>query len=440
MTESISSNTSTHKESAADVQLFAPETLINPYEAYRALRDEAPVHFVPELNVHVITRYDLLREATMDTKTYSSKYDGFLQESQRIAFAAASPEVQTELLRLTEAMIDVPPTMLTLDEPEHTQYRSLVNQLFTAAQIRSAEPAVQKVIDDTIADFPAPESATRTAQVDFAQGFATAVPLQIIADRLGVPKSDRQFFEDAATAAASALRLTPLPGEEMVRRAQLALDLQKLCVRLIEERRAEPQDDMISILANSELGDEKRKLTHGECISVLNQFLVAGHETTASAFSWGMLLLCQNPKLQDELRDNPALTKTFVEETLRMEAPVQGLPRLVTKDTELGGVALKAGSMVMLRYGAANRDGRQFEAPDEVNLHRKRAGAQLAFGSGVHFCIGAPLARQELNLGFPALLRHGKNFRLNPDKPAPEAEASFILRNLPHLHIEYEAT
>lgn len=416
----------------ANVQLFATETLVDPYEAYTTLREQQPVHFVPEFGVHVITRYDLLRQATMDTKTYSSKFDGFLQESQRIAFAAATPEVQAQLVSIAGSMIDVPPTMLTLDEPEHTQYRSLVNQLFTAAQIRNAEPAVQAVIDETISAFGA------DGQIDFVKAFATAVPLEIIADRLGIPKKDREFFEDAATAAAGALRLTPLPGEEMVRRAQLGLDLQKLCVRLVEERRAEPLDDMITILANSELGEDKRPLTHGECISVLNQFLVAGHETTASAFSWGMLLLCKNPELQDELRDNPALTKTFVEETLRIEAPVQGLPRVVTTDTELGGVELKAGSMVMLRYGAANRDGNQFESPDEVDLHRKRAGAQLAFGSGVHFCIGAPLARQELNLGFPALLKHGKNFRLNPNKPAPEAEASFILRNLPQLHIEFD--
>ena len=417
---------------APDIQLFATETLIEPYEAYEVLRNEAPVYFVPELNVHVITRYDLLRQATMDTATYSSKFDGFLQESQRIAFEAASPEVQSELMRLGGEMLDVPPTMLTLDEPEHTQYRSLVNKLFTAGQIKAAQPAVQGVIDNTIA------ALGERTRIDFVSEFAAPVPLQIIADRLGVPQEDREFFDDAATAAASALRLTPLPGDEMVRRARLALDLQRLCVRLVEARRAEPRDDMISILANSKLGEEDRELTHGECISILNQFLVAGHETTASAFSWGMLLLCKNPELQEQLRAEPALIKTFVEETLRIEAPVQGLPRLVTKDTELGGVPLKAGSMVMLRYGAANRDAAQFENPDEVDLHRRRAGAQLAFGSGVHFCIGAPLARQELNLGFPAILQHGKNFRLNPDEAAPAAEASFVLRNLPHLHIEFD--
>ena len=209
-------------------------------------------------------------------------------------------------------------------------------------------------------------------------------------------------------------------------------------MRLIEECRREPQENMISILANSKLEGDDRLLTHGECLSVLNQFLVAGHETTTSTFGWGMLLLCRNPEIQDVLRDDPSLVKTFVEEVLRLESPVQGLPRLVTKDTELGGHPLKAGNMIMLRYGAANRDERQFENPDELDVHRKKAGMQMAFGSGVHFCIGAPLARQELNLGFPALLKRMGNIRLAPGHPPPEAEPSFILRNLPQLHIDYE--
>ena len=415
-----------------DVQLFSIDTLINPYDAYKTLRDGAPIYYVPELNVHVITRYDLLREAIRDTKTFSSKFDGFLQESQRIMFESAAPEVQAELIRLNGEMIPLPPTMLTLDEPEHTQYRSLVNKLFTASQIKAAEPAVQKVIDDTIAALGDAEA------IDFATEFAFPVPLKIISDRLGIPEEDRPFFFEAATAAASALRLTPLTGEQMVHRAQLALDLQKLLVRLVEARREKPEDDMITILANSKLEVEDRYLTHGECISVLNQFLVAGHETTTSAFGWGMLLLCKNPELQDEIRGNPKLVKTFVEEALRIEAPVQGLPRLVTRDTELGGYKLSAGDMIMLRYGAANRDERQFPNPDAVDVHRQKAGQQMAFGAGVHFCIGAPLARQELNLGFPAILEHGRNFRLDPDKPAPEAEASFILRNLPHLHVLFD--
>jgi len=207
---------------------------------------------------------------------------------------------------------------------------------------------------------------------------------------------------------------------------------------LVEARRREPRDDMITILANRKLEEEDRYLTHGEALSILNQFLVAGHETTASTFGWGMLLLCRNPELQDRIRGDAKAIRVFVEETLRLESPVQGLPRVVTKDTELGGYKLAAGDMVMLRYGAANRDERQFEAPDVVNVERAKAGQQLAFGSGVHHCVGAPLARQELNLGFPALLERMQNLRLAPGHPDPEAEPSFILRNLPKLYIEFD--
>ena len=149
-----------------------------------------------------------------------------------------------------------------------------------------------------------------------------------------------------------------------------------------------------------------------------------------------MLLLCRNPELQQELRGHPGRIRTFVEETLRVEAPVQGLPRLVTRNTELGGTALEAGSIVMLRFGAANRDEREFEDPDVVDIDRPKAGRQLAFGSGIHHCIGAPLARQELNLGFAALLDAFDGFRL-ADGADPAAEPSFILRNLPRLRVRY---
>ena len=411
--------------------VFDTATLLNPYPRYRELRDTTPVYFDDMLNVYVVTRYDLVREAIRDTATFSSRYDRFLLASREIAFNQAAPDVQQQLIALEGEMIDIPPTMLTLDEPEHTKYRSLVNQLFTVSEIRKSEPMVQAVVDASA------DRLFSDTQAEFMSTFAFPVPLRIIADRLGIPEADREFFNHAATEAASGLRLTPLTGEEMVARAQTAVDLQRFLVNLIEARRAEPQDDMITILANSRLEDEDRVLTHGECLSVLNQFLVAGHETTSSTFGWGMLLLCQNPAVQNELRGDAKLIKTFVEETLRLEAPVQGLPRLVTRDTQLGDQALKAGDMVMLRYGAANRDERQFEQPDALDVHRAKAGSQLAFGAGVHFCIGAPLARQELNLGFMTLLDRGRNFRLMPDHPV-EAEASFILRNLPELHIAFD--
>ena len=419
--------------------VFDVANMIDPYPLYKRLRDDEPVHFEAALNVHVVTRYDLVREVIRDTATYSSRYDEFLGASQVVMFQSASPAAQQKLMTIAAEMTQTPPTMLTLDEPDHTRYRSLVNKLFTAGQIRQAQESVQAVIDQTVDGLVSSNEANGSC--DFIKGFADPVPLRIIGDRLGIPADEesRSFFDHAATQAASALRLTPLDGDALVERAQTALDLQRFLIGVVEARRAQPADDMITILANSRLEDEDRLLTHGECLSVLNQFLVAGHETTSSAFGWGMLLLCQNPEVQDELRGDEKLIKVFCEEILRLEAPVQGLPRLVTQDTELGGYPLKAGDMIMIRYGAANRDERQFEDPDTLNVHRAKAGSQLAFGAGVHFCIGAPLARQELNLGFATLLERGKNFRLSDGAEFPQSEASFILRNLPHLPLTFDS-
>lgn len=423
-------------EAQAEVSLFDQDTLIDPYAAYKTLRDQAPVHFEPGFGAYIVTRYDLIREAIRDTATYSSEFGDFLDGARKILFQQAPPDVQQKLVELNEQMIFLPPTMLTLDEPEHTRYRSLVAKLFTGSEVRKSEPTVREVVEHNIEGLAAAPESDGELAADFMSAFAFPVPLRIIADRLGIPAAERVFFDEAATAAASGLRLSPLTPEQMLHRAQLALDLQNLLVSLVEARRLEPAEDMITILANSRLEDEDRLLTHGEALSILNQFLVAGHETTSSAFGWGMLLLCRNPGLQAEIRGDAGRIRTFVEEALRMEAPVQGLPRLVTRDTELGGVPLAAGSLIMLRFGAANRDERQFEDPDQVRIDRKKAGMQLAFGSGVHHCIGAPLARQELNLGFAALLERFEDFRL-ADGADPEAEPSFILRNLPTLPICY---
>ncbi|MEM1230175.1 MAG: cytochrome P450 [Pseudomonadota bacterium] len=415
------------KPALSDISLFSEATLLEPYEAYQTLRDEAPVYFVPEMNLHVITRYELVREAIRNTRVFSSQFGDFLAGAQKILFDSAPPAAQQRLLELGAQLVELPPTMLTLDEPEHTRYRSLVAELFTASRIRAAQDAVAQVINETIDTFAHQE------RIDFMSAFANPVPLLIIGDRLGVPRSDRAFFDHAATEAAGTLRLSPLTPDEQIERAETALALQRYLIDLIEARRSQPEEDMISQLANSTLADEGRPLTHGECLSILNQFLVAGHETTTSAFGWGMLHLAGRPDAQASLRGDAKRTRTFVEEALRLDAPVQGLPRLVTQDTTLGGVDLPAGSMVMLRFGAANRDERQFPEPDVLDLERPKAGAQLAFGSGVHHCIGAPLARQELNLGFAALFDRIDEVTLDTSAPPPQAEPSFVLRNLPHL-------
>ncbi len=419
------------------VQFFDVETLKHPHETYALLREKAPVFHIPMLNMHVVTRYDLVREAIKDTETFSSVVDQFFGGAANQQMIESAPEnIQKELRAIYGQMLPQPGTLISVDEPIHTKYRSIVAHLFTVSQIRKAESAVQSVIDKTLDNF------AKDGKAEFVTAFANPVPLRIIGDRLGIPEEERVFFDEAATAAAAGLRFNPIDGDEMVRRARLALELQGVLVRLIEEARVDPQEHMISILANGTLEGEDRQLTHGECVSILNQFLVAGHETTSSTFGWGMLMLCQDPEIQSRLRDDPSLVNIFVEEALRLESPVQGLPRKVTKDTELGGYPLKAGELIMLRFGAANRDEGQFECAHMMDLERPKAkaGAQLAFGSGVHFCPGAPLARQELTLGFPALLERMRNIRLSSDHDVPTADPSFLLRNLPELHIEWDLT
>lgn len=416
----------------SDINLFDDKTLIDPWEAYDRLREHAPVYYMADLNVHVVTRYDLLMEAARDVETYSSQFGDFLQASQMRAFAAAPPDVQQEIMKYAGKMVVQPATLLSADPPVHGSYRSLVDKLFTAGQVKKMEPFVQKIIDETIDDF------IDEGEIDFIDRFAFPIPLRIIADRLGIPEADLPFFFDGATAAASALRATVPSHEEMVRRVKLAVELQDFLIALLEEKRKNPKDDMISLLGQVRLETEDRPLNHGEVVSILQQFLVAGHETTASTFGWGMLLLCRNPGVEDKIRGEKKGIRTFCEEALRIEAPVQGLPRVVTKDTELGGFPLKKGDMIMLRYGAANRDERQFACPNDLDVERKNAGSQLAFGTGIHHCIGSPLARQELNLGFGSLLEWAGNFRLAPGHPDPEAEPSFILRNLPQLHIQFD--
>jgi len=416
----------------SSINLFDPAVLVNPWGAYQRLRDEAPVQFMPDGNFHVVTRYDLVIQVLRDSETYSSQFGPFINATRLNQLETASPAVREKYLKISAQMLAPIDTLLTADPPMHRKYRSKVDRIFTAGNVRKMAPYIQQIIDQAIDGF------IHQGEVDFMQSFALPVPLRIISDQLGVAPEDRPFFFEAATVAASGFHMTAHTDDELLRRAQVMVDLQNFMLGLVEARRKDPRDDMCTILGEAWLEDEGRPLNSAELWSILNQFLVAGHETTSSTLGWGMLLLCQNPELQEQLTDDPEAVHTFCEEALRLESPVQGLPRLVTKNTQLGGYQLRAGDMLMLRYGAANRDERHFECPAQVDIRRKNAGSQLAFGSGIHHCVGAPLARQELVLGFLALLSRMKNFRLSISHSQPQAQPSVILRSLSELNVRFD--
>jgi cytochrome P450 len=426
------SATAQNEADLSDIQLSSEDTLIDPWETYRRLRDHAPVFRAKDLGLTIVSRYDLIMEVIKDPETYSNA-SPFVGEVQIKSMLAAPPEIQKQLIELQTQRVPRADTLLTVDPPIHARYRSQVSSLFTAGRVKKMQPYVDQIVAEAIDGF-----IDEDGPVDFVKLFAFPVPLGIIANRLGIPPKDREFFDDAATAMAALLRMTTPPPQEMLRRAHQNLALEKLMIALVEERRSDPKDDLCSALAVARLEEEDRPFNAAEIWSIVSQFLVAGHETTSSTFGFAMRLLCENPELQNRIRGDEKLIRNFVEEALRLEAPVQGLPRLVTRDTELGGVALEKGETLMVRFGAGNRDERQYPNPDEIDLDRPHPGAHLSFGSGTHHCPGAPLSRQELNRGMIGLLDRIENIRLSPAHPAPKPEPSLILRNLPELWIEFD--
>ena len=224
-------------------------------------------------------------------------------------------------------------------------------------------------------------------------------------------------------------------AEAQKRSAQLILEFQHYFAARLEERRAEPQDDILSDLVHATVEDE-RSLDVAESLSILQQLLVAGNETTSAAITEGVWLLLQHPEQLALVREDPARIPNLVEEVLRLSSPTSNMWRVCTKDTEIEGVEIPAGAICMVRYAAANRDPRKFPDPDRFDITRANAEEHLAFGLGIHFCIGAQLARKEMVVGFRTLLERLDDVRLAPGA-TPEHAPNVLLRGLTGLPIEF---
>jgi cytochrome P450 len=273
-------------------------------------------------------------------------------------------------------------------------------------------------------------------EVDLLNRFCVPFPVWIIADQLGVPRSDLVLFKRWSDAFAS--RLSQFASaEQELEDASLIVEFQHYFVDMIKKRRQDPQDNIISDLAHATI-DEGRSLSFEEMLSILQQVLVAGNETSTATIAAGVLSLIQNPGQLTKLQADPSLIPNAVEEILRMETPSCGLWRVVKQDTELQGIAIPAGSMLMVRFASANRDEQVFDGPESMDVCRHNAGDNLSFGQGVHFCLGAQLARKELNVAFSHLLARTSNWQLTPDKNNLRHWPNLILRGLEELHISFD--
>ncbi len=398
---------------------FAPETIECPFPFYAAMRTEAPVYQVPGMDFFIVSKYEDIKTIAHDTETFSSKTGPGVSKEP--------PQEVVEILK--QGWLPVA-TLLTNDPPAHRRYRSLVNKAFTPRRVALLEPSIRTIASDLIDRF------IDAGKVELIEHFAVPVPLTVIADALGVSRADLSDFKRWSDDA-----VAPLGGmislEQEIACAHSTVEFQRYFADKLEERRTAPQDDLLTDLINARIEGET-PLDTGEMLNILSQILVAGNETTTSVIAGAMLLLLQHPEQMQALQADHALIPNCIEEALRIESPVQGLFRTAKVDTELSGVKIPAGARLVAMYGSGNRDNEQFPQGDQFDIRRANAKEHLAFGEGVHYCLGAPLARLEAKLAFETLFTRLQNIRLAADKNDLTHTPSFILRGLKALHLEFD--
>jgi cytochrome P450 len=404
---------------------FDPALLLDPWDWYRELRAKAPVFRDPFTGIFHVASYELVLEALRDFETFSNRFAPAMTGGGLAALAG-----DPELAALAAKSYPPVDTMLTADPPEHRRFRGLVNKAFTPRRVDSLEGGIEKLAHSLIDAFAADGRCEVLSQL------AVPLPLSVIADQLGVPRADLprlKRWTDGFTAQLSGLAA----GEDARDAVRRIVEFQQYFAARIEEARRAPREDILSDLVRARLEGE-RSLDVPEMLSILQQLLVAGNETTASALAEGLLLLARHPRELARVCADPALVPNLVEEVLRLATPTAAMWRRTRRATELGGVAIPEGSMLLLRFASANRDESHFPDPDRFDVGRANAGEHLAFGHGIHFCLGAVLARRELTVGFRALFDRFDGFRLAPDRPEPRHKPSVLLRGLGELHLELE--
>ena len=406
---------------------FDPTTLQCPFPHYALMREESPVHFVESVGVHLVTRHDLVMEVLRDPQTYSSLFGG-----------AGMPMAAEDRKRMGEVMAEgYPrvPTMLTADQPEHTRYRLLVSKAFHPAAIAALEPVIRRITVRLI------DSWIDRGSIEFVRDFGVPLPVEVIAHALNVPDdrlTDFKRWSDDSIAGIG----TTLSIEGRVQAERGVNEFQHYFAEQLDRRRTEPQDDLLTKLLNARVTHDdpevtdKRPLDMPEMLSIVQQLLVAGNETTTKMLTEMMRLLAEHPDQWQRVRDDPSRIDGVVEETLRLSTPTQGMWRIVTRDTQLGGVALTAGSRIVIVFSAANRDTVLFDHPDEFDPDRDNLRLSLAFGKGIHFCLGANLSRLEGQVALQELSKRIESFTLPPSNEF-HYFPSFMLRGLTSLDIDF---
>ncbi len=396
---------------------FAGPHLQNPYPFFERLRKEAPVTFNPMLGMWLISRYDDIVSVLNNPSSFSSA-------NAVISIDKLSPEAR-EILGSGPIIHDSP---LNMDPPAHTRLKRLLQRGFLPAKIARLEPRIRQFTNTLIDGF------IHEGRVDLMERFAHPLPVQVILSMVGVPQEDVEKVR-RWSAALFGLVFAETPPEVQPTLARGVVEYREYCTQLIEQRRREPQDDLTSDLVHSEPNGEA--LTMQELISLIGgSLLAAGHETTSAQIAITVKNLLEQPERWRMLQEDRTLIPNAVEECMRLEGVAPGLSRTAIQDVEVGGVLLPKGSRLLLLYSSANHDEACFEDPQRFDPHRKNL-QHLNFGRGIHFCVGAQLARLELRIAIEQLLERIPGMRLVPGQDHGYHQDMVILRGIRHLQVEW---
>ncbi len=400
--------------------LLDPEVMQNPFPLYQWAHANSPVIDLPGTGMKVIMGFDMCSEAAGRVDDFSNAFglvlSGAMAEDKEIGaiFEQGYPQLDT---------------LLTADPPVHTRFRKLVNLAFSMPRVNALEGGIRDKVNGLIDGF------IDKGECDFVEEFSVGLPVQVICEQLGFAPSEQANVKRWSDAFADRLGHM-IPRERELECAHTIVEYQRAIKLKIDDRRANPTDDLLSDVVNARLEGET-PLNDAEIMSIAQQLMVAGNETTTHALAGGIVHLANNPEQQAKARANPALIPNMVEEVLRLDTPTAGMWRVVTRDCELGGHEFKGGSMVMLRYASANRDPAKYPDPDKFDVERTNARTHLAFGKGIHMCVGNMLSRKEMTVAFTELLARLDDIRLKEGAELKVAP-NLLLRGFVSVPITYK--
>lgn len=395
-----------------------PRVMECPYGFYSKLRQDCPVYHVPDQDYFIVSRY-------ADVKDVMLRHQEFSSDISKL-FGMGATFIPSPVLNLS-------------DPPVHSRTKPMALRAFSRERVKLLEDAIREVVDRLI------DSFINDGEMEFIQQFAIPLPMTVIARQLGVPEQHLEHFKHWSDE--MLVYNDPASTPEDVARADEAIkEANAYLMEKFREKRKNPDNDVISFLATAKKAlvegetEQEQQLTDDEALSMMQLILVGGNETTTNAMANGMLLLLQNPQVLENIRSGAMDLEVVIEEFLRLESPVRGFWRLTTQDTEIAGVAIPKGKLVFASFASANRDAAQFENPERLDPTRANARSHVAFGHGIHRCIGFILARTELRIAFSQLLQRLDNIQLIEERHDWEFMhvPSALVRGLKALHLRFE--